>query len=254
MNYQLEVCIDNLESLHHAQAGGATRIELCSSLALGGLTPSAGLMQRVGQLAAVPVYAMIRPRAGDFFYHDEDLAIMAEDIHAAHRAQLQGVVLGLLTQDGNIDVKRCTPLVELAQSLSLGVTFHRAFDHCANPECALEQIIALGCERILSSGLASSAERGIERLAQLVQQSAGRISIMAGAGVNPDNVAQIALATGVHELHLSAKSTRPSQMQFVRAESKMGAAECDDFIIPITSREILQKTVQALRAIKPHGI
>lgn len=249
MNYQVEVCIDNIESLHKAIAGGATRIELCSSLELGGLTPSAGLMQSAGRISSVPVYAMIRPREGDFFYHEDEIAIMVQDIHAAHQANLQGVVLGLLTPAGSIDVKRSKPLIELAHSLGLGVTFHRAFDHCANPEHALEEIIKLGCERVLTSGLARSAYLGIERLTQLVKQSAGRISIMAGAGVNAQNVAEIAVATGVHELHLSAKTTRPSQMQFIRSESKMGASDCDDFIIPVTSTEALQQTVQALNSI-----
>lgn len=252
MNYQVEVCIDNLESLHNAMAGGATRIELCSALALGGLTPSAGLMQSAGKLSSIPVYAMIRPREGDFFYHDEELAIMVQDIHSAHQADLQGVVFGLLNRDGTIDVKRAKPLVELAHSLGLGVTFHRAFDHCAYPERALEEIIELGCERILTSGLASSAYLGLERLTQLVQQSAGRISIMAGAGVNAQNAVEIAQMTGVQELHLSAKTTRPSNMQFIRSESKMGASDSDDFIIPITSVEALKSTVQALNAA-PQG-
>ncbi|EGQ7944155.1 copper homeostasis protein CutC [Vibrio cholerae] len=249
MKYQVEVCIDNIESLHNAIAGGATRIELCSSLALGGLTPSAGLMYSAGRVSPIPVYAMIRPREGDFFYHDDELGIMAQDIRTAHQANLQGVVLGLLNADGTIDVKRSKPLIELAHSLGLGVTFHRAFDHCVNPEHALEEIIALGCERILTSGLARNAYLGIERLAQLVKQSAGRISIMAGAGVNALNVAEIALATGVNELHLSAKTTRPSEMLFIRSESKMGAADCDDFIIPVTSRDALQQTVHALAAL-----
>ncbi|EEZ00798.1 cytoplasmic copper homeostasis protein CutC [Vibrio sp. RC586] len=249
MNYQVEVCIDNIESLHNAIAGGATRIELCSSLALGGLTPSSGLMHSAGKLSSIPVYAMIRPREGDFFYHDDDLVIMEQDIHTAHQANLQGVVLGMLTPDGKVDVTRCKPLIELAHSLGLGVTFHRAFDHCAHPTQALEEIIALGCERVLTSGLARSAYLGIERLAQLVQQSAGRISIMAGAGVNAQNVAEIALDTGVQELHLSAKTTRSSLMHFIRSESKMGANDCDDFIIPVTNTEALQQTVQALNSI-----
>ncbi len=232
MKYQVEVCIDNIESLHNAIAGGATRIELCSSLALGGLTPSAGLMYSAGRVSPIPAYAMIRPREGDFFYHDDELSIMAQDIRTAHQANLQGVVLGLLNADGTIDVKRSKPLIELAHSLGLGVTFHRAFDHCVNPEHALEEIIALGCERILTSGLARNAYLGIERLAQLVQ-----------------NVAEIALATGVNELHLSAKTTRPSEILFIRSESKMGAADCDDFIIPVTSRDALQQTVHALAAL-----
>ncbi|MBO0214288.1 copper homeostasis protein CutC [Vibrio sp. Vb2880] len=250
MTYQLEVCIDNIESLHNAIAGGATRIELCSALALGGLTPSVGLMQQAAKAATIPVYAMIRPRQGDFFYNDEEVAIMTSDIHAAHQAGLQGVVLGLLNQDGSIDAGRSQTLVSLAQSLGLGVTFHRAFDQCSDAFAALETVISLGCERILTSGLARTAPLGTEMLAALVQRSAGRIAIMAGAGVNAENVSQLAQATDVTELHMSGKTTRASHMQFVAHESKMGASDQDDFIVPITDTEAIRRTAFALKSIR----
>lgn len=249
MSYQLEVCIDNIESLHNAMAGGATRIELCSSLALGGLTPSYGFMQQAAKVANIPVYAMIRPRQGDFFYSDEDITIMVLDIHAAHQAGLQGVVLGLLNQDGSIDAERSQDLVSLAQSLGLGVTFHRAFDQCNDAFSALETVISLGCERILTSGLARTAPQGAEMLTELVQRSAGRIAIMAGAGVNADNVGQLAQTTGVTELHLSGKTTRASHMAFVAPESKMGASDQDDFIVPITDTDAIRRTASVLKSI-----
>ncbi|MDF4656539.1 copper homeostasis protein CutC [Vibrio parahaemolyticus] len=238
----LEVCIDNIESLHYAIAGGATRIELCSSLALGGLTPSYGFMQQAAKQSSVPVYAMIRPRQGDFFYNEEELDMMRWDIEAAHQSGLDGVVLGVLTQEGD-----ATALCEFAQALGLGITFHRAFDQCRNAEQALEDIIHLGCERILTSGLAPSAPAGESVLKSLVEQAQGRIAIMAGAGVNADNVRHLVKNTNVQEVHLSGKTTRPSQMTFIAEQSKMGASDVDDFAIPITSTQAIANVAAALK-------
>ncbi|EDP58565.1 copper homeostasis protein CutC [Vibrio sp. AND4] len=246
MNTQLEVCIDTIESLHNAIAGGATRIELCSSLALGGLTPSYGFMQQAADRSTIPIYAMIRPRQGDFFYSEEEIEIMRWDIEAAKQAGLDGVVFGVLTQDGNIHMPFTKALCEFAQALGLGVTFHRAFDQCRDAEKALEELISLGCERILTSGLASSAPQGTTMLKALVEQAQGRISIMAGAGVNADNVGQLIEQTKVTEVHLSGKVARPSHMTFIAEQSKMGAANVDDFSIPITSTEVITKVSAAL--------
>ncbi len=244
---QLEVCIDNIESLHHAISGGATRIELCSSLALGGLTPSNGFMQQAAKFSTIPVYAMIRPRQGDFLYHEEEIEIMRLDIEAAHKAGLKGVVLGVLTQDGDIHMPFASALCEFAQALGLGVTFHRAFDQCRNPEQALEDVINLGCERILTSGLAPTAPQGCKLLKALVKQANGRISIMAGAGVTAENVRALVEQTHVQEVHLSGKSSRQSQMNFVACQSKMGATHIDDFTIPITSKQAIASLVAALK-------
>ncbi|MGR5455329.1 copper homeostasis protein CutC [Vibrio alfacsensis] len=246
MNTQLEVCIDNIESLHNAITGGATRIELCSSLALGGLTPSYGFMQQAARRSTIPVYAMIRPRQGDFFYSEEEVEMMRWDIEAVKQAGLNGVVLGVLTQDGDIHMPYATALCEFAQALGLGVTFHRAFDQCRDAEKALEKVISLGCERILTSGLAPSAPQGVKIIKALVIQAQGRIAIMAGAGVNANNVTSLIKQTGVGEIHLSGKTTRPSHMIFIAEQSKMGAADMDDFTIPITSTEAIAKTVTAL--------
>ncbi len=246
MTYQVEVCIDNLESLHYAIEGGANRIELCSSLALGGLTPSFGFMRQAAILSSVPVYAMIRPRQGDFLYSEEDIESMLLDIDAAAQAGLQGVVFGTLTATGDIDMVQARRLAERAKSHELGITFHRAIDQCADYVAAIEALADLGCERILTSGLAANAELGIEVLTQMVKVADGRLAIMAGAGVNPENAARIAHATGVKQLHLSGKTTRPSHMELVAEQAKMGNQDLDDFIVPITSSDTIAKVVNAL--------
>lgn len=249
MSYELEVCIDNVESLSLAIEGGATRIELCSSLALGGLTPSLGMMKYSGQISTVPIYAMIRPRQGDFLYQAQEIAVMLDDIDAAAEANLQGVVLGTLTAEGDIDSLSMEKLVNRAQQHGLGVTFHRAIDQCRDFRQAIAQLIDLGCERILTSGQAQWAEQGIEVLSEMVSLAKGKICIMAGAGLNADNVATIIQRTGVQEVHLSGKTSRPSLMQLTAREAKMGASHLDDFVIPITSSAAIAKVAKQLRLI-----
>ncbi|RJX74326.1 copper homeostasis protein CutC [Vibrio sinensis] len=234
MAYQIEVCIDNLESLHRAIAGGANRIELCSSLALGGLTPSFGFMQKAAQISPIPVYAMIRPRQGDFIYDQDDVDAMLLDIEATAQAGLQGVVLGVLTPQGTINMTQAELLTKTAHKLGLGTTFHRAIDQCSDVEQALEQIAELGCERILTSGLAPNVDQGVTMLAQMVKQANGRFAIMAGAGLTADNVKSITQQTGVTQVHLSGKSTRNSEMEATSEQVKMGNSSIDDFIIPVT--------------------
>ncbi|WP_394242037.1 copper homeostasis protein CutC [Vibrio astriarenae] len=246
---QIEVCIDHLESLPLAIEGGASRIELCSSLDLGGLTPSYGLMCRAAKLSRVPVYAMIRPRQGDFLYNEYDVELMCLDIEAAATAGLQGIVTGVLTAEGHLDMPAMSKLVDTAKANGLGVTFHRAIDQCADIEQALEQIIRLGCERVLTSGQACSAHEGISTLRALVEQADGRISIMAGAVVNAQNVNDIVTQTHVNEVHLSGKTTRNSQMTFVSNAAQMGNAEVDDFIVPITNPKAIQAVADALNKL-----
>ncbi|TFH91381.1 copper homeostasis protein CutC [Vibrio ouci] len=246
MKYHIEVCIDNLESLHLAIAGGATRIELCSSLALGGLTPSFGFMKKAAQISTIPVYAMLRPRQGDFLYDQDDIDAMLLDIEAAAEAGLQGVVFGVLTADGLIDVPLAQQLAERANLYGLGITFHRAIDQSSDWQQALEDIISLGAERVLTSGLAANVEQGIDTLKQMVEQADGRVSIMAGAGLTAENVQTIVHATGVREVHLSGKSTRPSHMLNTSEDAKMGNLNIDDFIVPVTSSAAIEKVVKAL--------
>ncbi|MCX2758908.1 copper homeostasis protein CutC [Vibrio sp. Sgm 22] len=247
MNTEIEVCIDNLESLHNALSGGANRIELCSSLALGGLTPSFGMMKQAAKISSVPVYAMIRPRQGDFIFDDDDMLCMLEDIEACANAGLDGVVLGVLAPNGSIDMPKMQQLAEKAHSLKLGITFHRAIDQSSDFQAALEQVITLGCERVLTSGLAVNAEHGIDVLAEMVKQADGRIDIMAGAGVNAANAKMLQSATQVPALHLSGKSTRPSLMEN-SSSAQMGSDDIDDYQIPVTDASKISDVRAALTA------
>lgn len=240
----IEVCIDNIESLHYAQQGGATRIELCSSLALGGLTPSMGFMRQAARLSTVPVYAMIRPRQGDFLFSDDEVEIMLADIHTAKQADLQGVVVGVLSAQGQVDSDVLRSVMKEAQGL--GVTFHRAIDQCVDPMAALDCIMSAGCERVLTSGMQANALAGAGMLAKMVNYCGDNLSIMAGAGVTAENVADIIQKSKVKEVHLSGKSTRPSQMVQYANQAHMGDADIDDFSIPITSAEKISAVIHAL--------
>ncbi|MDX1302509.1 copper homeostasis protein CutC [Photobacterium sp.] len=241
----IEVCIDNLESLHYARHGGATRIELCSSLALGGLTPSLGFMKQAIKHVHIPVYAMIRPRQGDFLFSDDEIELMLEDIHAAKQAGLQGVVVGVLTAQSQINRDVLATLVKEAKGL--GVTFHRAIDQCLEPFEALDTIMSAGCERVLTSGLKANALAGADTIARMVQHCGNHLSIMAGAGVTAENAAEIIAKSGIKEIHLSGKSTRPSHMINVARQAHMGSADIDDFLIPVTSAEKIAAVVKAIR-------
>ncbi|MBO9710112.1 MAG: copper homeostasis protein CutC [Caulobacter sp.] len=196
----LEVCVDTPAGLVAAIRGGADRIELCSSLALQGLTPAPGLIAQAAA-APIPIYPMIRPRQGDFRYAEHDLDAMRRDIDAVRTAGLAGVVLGASKASGALDEGALTMLVRHAEGL--GVTLHRAIDLTPDPAEALETAIGLGFERILTSGGALNAMAGAERIAAFVEQAAGRIAILAGGGVNPANVAELVARTGVREVHSS---------------------------------------------------
>ncbi|MGL6315815.1 copper homeostasis protein CutC [Vibrio sp. WXL103] len=243
---EIEVCIDHIESLRYAILGGASRIELCSSLALGGLTPSFGLMRQAVRLSNVPIYVMIRPRQGDFLYTEEDIALMMMDIEAAASAGARGIVTGVLFADGSINLPAMKALVSKAHHLGLKVTFHRAIDQCRDAKLALEQLVELGCERVLTSGQASNALSGKELLKDLVSQANGRIQVMAGAGVNRDNVAELVNYSGVEAVHLSGKTQRASQMRFIANQAKMGAQDVDDFSLPVTNSSAIDAVKSAL--------
>jgi copper homeostasis protein len=195
---RLEVCIDSPEGLARAIAGGADRIELCAALPLGGLTPSAGLM-RLAAEAPVPVYAMVRPREGDFIFTSAEAEVMRADIRAARQAGLAGVVLGAATPEGRLDVPLLSSL--MAEAAGMGTTLHRVVDTLADPAAALADTIALGFERILTSGGAGSALAGSTTIRRLHELAAGRIAIMAGGGLRAANAIDVLQRTGVDELH-----------------------------------------------------
>lgn len=201
----LEVCAGDLASAVAAAQGGAQRIELCSALQLDGLTPSSETIEAVRRIEGLKLHVLIRPREGDFVYDEAEANSMLRDIRLAHQLGADGVVIGALTPDGDIDVPLCRRLVDAAQGMQ--ITFHRAFDKSRNPYQALEDIIALGCTRLLTSGQAPTAEAGIPLLRQLVLQAKDRIIIMPGAGVTPTNARRILDATGATEIHGSLRSS-----------------------------------------------
>ncbi len=222
----IEICSYSLNSCLTAQRAGAGRIELCGGLAEGGTTPSAGLIQLVRQNVTVPLYVMIRPRGGDFLYTEAELAVMKADIQLAKALGADGLVLGVLQANGTVDEAQTKLLVDMARPLP--VTFHRAFDMSRDPLEALETIIRTGAMRILTSGQQQTAENGIETLRQLTQAAAGRIEIMAGAGVNAQN-AQLLIDAGVDALHLSGGQKEDSNMSFRQPSVSMATALPDEY-------------------------
>ncbi|NMB55631.1 MAG: copper homeostasis protein CutC [Leptolinea sp.] len=240
-----EVCIDSVEGALAARQGGAQRVELCDSLVEGGTTPSYGMIELTCRSASPDVNVMIRPRGGDFVYSDLELDVMKLDIQAAKKSGAKGVVFGLLKPDGRIDKSRTRELIELARPLS--VTFHRAFDLCADPAEALEDLIGLGVDRLLTSGQKADALKGTACIKALVEQARGRIIIMAGGGVNEHTLPQIAFQTGVNEVHFAARLPVESPMQFKVQDVHMGKAyQPDEYLRKITDTERVKTVIQSL--------
>ena len=221
----LEVCCGNIQSVRAAVEGGAQRVELCRDLESDGLTPDRQMISQaiaVCHPAGVRVHVLVRPRAGDFVYSAAEMEQMFADIRMAVELGADGIVIGALTADGDIDVVQTEQMIRYARQCcgdrQLGVTFHRAFDACNNPFQALEQIIRLGCDRILTSGQQPTAEQGIPQLKELVRKANGRIIILCGAGVTPANAARILHETGATELHGSLRTgpiTDPEKVAFL---------------------------------------
>lgn len=207
----LEIAANSVASALAAQQGGAGRVELCTALELGGLTPSYAQIVLAREKLTLPLYVLIRPRAGDFLYSDLECETMLRDIEACAKADCDGVVLGVLDADGNIDVLRCRSLISAAGNM--GVTFHRAFDLTSDPLSALEDVIALGCERVLTSGAQITAIEGAAQIRQLIEPAAGRIVVMPGSGVNAENIGELVARTHASEFHASAKRLHTSNMQ-----------------------------------------
>ncbi|EIM01991.1 copper homeostasis protein CutC [Rhodanobacter denitrificans] len=211
----LEIAANSVASALAAQEGGAGRVELCTALELGGLTPSHAQIALARERLRIPLVVLIRPRAGDFLYSELECETMQHDIEACGALGCDGVVLGVLDANGEVDMPRCRALIAAAGKL--GVTFHRAFDLSRDPARALEDIVALGCERVLTSGAQASAVDGATLIRELVTQAAGRLAVMPGAGITAQNIAALAAATGAREFHASAKHYLPSAMRHRRA-------------------------------------
>ncbi|KQR70128.1 copper homeostasis protein CutC [Pedobacter sp. Leaf176] len=242
-SWGLEVCANGYESALNAQIGGAKRVELCDNLAEGGTTPGYGQIALSKKNLTIEIWPIIRPRGGDFLYSDFEFDLMKEDIKLCKSINCDGIVFGILKADGSIDKSRCAELIELAKPLP--VAFHRAFDMSNNMEKALEDLIDLGIVRVLSSGGASSAIDGAEKLANLVRQADGRISIMPGAGVNESNIAKLIAKTGAKEFHASAKAFVVSKMEFRNTTTKMGSID-DEYQYELTSVEKVKGLVKII--------
>lgn len=240
----LEICAGSVESVVAAQRGGTARVELCAALEIGGITPSTGLIAEARKIGGIMLNVLIRPRGGDFLYNTHETECMIEDIRTCKAIGADGIVIGALTPDGDIDTALCRRLITAADGMS--VTFHRAFDMCREPQKALEEIIALGCHRLLTSGQAPTAEEGTELLKQLVTQADGRIVIMPGCGVTSLNAAKILQATKATEIHASARRKVESRMLFRHSGVSMGNAAYDEYSRNETCEEEVKRIVRAI--------
>lgn len=221
MKYTIEIATSDFATTQSAVNGGADRIELCANLAEGGTTPSYGTIKQCRESFSVSLYPIIRPRGGDFLYTDDEFEIMLHDVKLCKQLGCDGMVIGLLNKDGTIDIKRTSVLIETAYPL--GVTFHRAFDRCKDPFTALEQLIEIGCERILTSGQKPSVIDGVDLVAELNKKAADRIIIMPGSGVRKENIKMLAAKTGCTEFHSSLRGKEKTKMDFLHEAFKDSA-------------------------------
>ena len=221
MDYKLEICANSIESARAAESGGADRIELCENMSEGGTTPSYGTIKRCKDLLEIPVFPIIRPRGGDFVYTREEFEVMKADIQMCKDLGSEGVVIGILKEDGTIDRERCAELIASARPMQ--VTFHRAFDCCIDMKKGLEDIISLGCERVLTSGGAAHAYEGMDVIKELVDQAGGRVIVMAGSGVKENNLLDMLMNSGCTEFHSTAKIEIHSLYAFNNTSKVIGA-------------------------------
>ena len=242
----LEVCAGSLLSAIAAWKGGASRIELCSALSDGGVTPSVGTVRAACQLEGLSVHVLVRPRCGDFLYTEAEIESMIDDIACIREQGAHGVVLGALTSEGRVDEAVCGRLIDAAAGME--VTFHRAFDLCRDPFEALDVIAQLGCSRILTSGQASKAEIGIPLLRQLVERAAGRLIVMPGGGVNAINAKYLLVSTGATELHASMRNLVSSAMKYRRKDVFMGATGMDEYSWMETSAEMVRELIRVIES------
>ncbi len=242
----VEVCADSVASAAAAERGGAARVELCSSLIEGGVTPSAGLIEMTRAAISIALHVMIRPRAGDFFYEPDEFETMRRDIMVAKRLGANGVVFGILDANANVEVARTRELVDLARPLA--VTFHRAFDMTADLFRALDDVCAAGVDRVLTSGGEPTSLQGQETIAQLVRRAEGRIVVMPGSGIKPENARSLVDHTGVKEVHVGLRSTVPSPMQYHNARVSMGAVEGREYQRYVVLEEHVRELYNALRS------
>ena len=239
-----EICVDSVAGVRAAVAAGAARVELCSALLEGGLTPSRGMIRRARAVKGVKLHAIIRPRGGDFLFDEDEFAAMGADIETAKAEGADGVVIGALTAVGEIDETQTRELIALARPLS--VTFHRAFDMTPDPLKALETLIDLGVDRVLTSGQEASVLEGLPLIAELIERAGDRIVVMPGSGITSRNVARIVAVAKPKEIHFAALETATSGMQFRRQHVFMGGElRPPEYDRPITSSHAIRAVMTA---------
>jgi copper homeostasis protein len=248
MKFKLEICVDNVESAIMAQNAGADRIELCTNLPEGGTTPGFGMISFVRNNLTIAVNVIIRPRGGDFLYSDPEYDIMRREIVACAECGIDGVVLGILLPGGEIDIERTAKLVEHARPMS--VTFHRAFDMCYDPFIGLEDIIAAGADRLLTSGQKNKAEDGTGLISDLIAAADGRIIIMPGSGINSSNILTIAKETRAKEFHLTGRKVIESDMIFHQPGISMGgSSDLPEFSRKVIDPDVIRSIINNLNLI-----
>lgn len=250
---ELEICCGDLISVYNVRKGGGSRIELCSALPEGGVTPSPGLISMAADSGLKKINVLIRPREGDFLYSEEEIQLMCKDIALALNAGATGIVTGALTPQGDVDtdvMERFMKVVKEFKDMNkkdITVTFHRAFDVSRDPLKSLEDIISLGCDSILTSGMAPCASAGVSVLRQLVEKAQGRIEIIAGAGINVANVKEIIRETGVNAVHCSLRKKMESKMVFHRNDVKMGNGDNSEYEYMVTPYQAVAEMIKTLQ-------
>jgi copper homeostasis protein len=248
MKFKLEICVDNIASAIIAQESGADRIELCGSLPEGGTTPGLGTIRYVRENVSIGLHVIIRPRGGDFLYSKAEYEIMKRDIDICGENDVNGIVLGILLPDGNIDVERTAKLIEFSRPMS--ATFHRAFDLTDDPLKSLEAVISTGSDRLLTSGQMNKAEDGLDLINKLVEISDDRIIIMPGSGINESNIRLIAESTHAKEFHLTGRKIIDSGMIFRRDDVSLGGSyDQSEFTRKIADGEIIRSIISKLKLI-----
>jgi len=243
---KFEICVDSCEGVRAARDAGADRVELCANLLEGGTTPSLGEIRQARSVSGIGLHVIIRPRGGDFLYSADEFAEMETDIQAAREEGANGVVFGLLLSDGRIDAARSRLLIEAARPMV--VTFHRAFDMAADPFEALDTLISLGVERVLTSGQEESVLEGLPLITRLNARAGDRIIVMPGGGITPRNVERIVRESGVREIHFAALEAREGGMRFRREGVFMGGAlRAPEYARAATSLNLIREVMGATR-------
>lgn len=238
MSITLEICVDSVESALAAYTGGANRIELCCALREGGLTPSAGLIHTIRNHISIDMYVLIRPRSGDFCFSQSELDVMCDDVRRARNLGADGVVVGMLTRDGHVDIARTARLVIEARPMK--VTFNRAFDLTADLDRALEDVVQTGCNRILTSGGQRTGMKGAAKIAELVRRAGSRIAILGGGGIRHSNVCQFVAATGVSEIHTSLRTRTEVPVQTQKSDVILGTQDDTTAQYIVTDEEVVK--------------